>query len=170
MTRIAIFSFLGACGYKFVMRPFITFILPVFSVLILGCASTPPALVPSPTHVQGLAVVAQTEAAEQALGGKKTLIIQNTRHQAELFTILEMNKTDAPTSSIDISSHDFVVKWKLRNEKDMDRSQLYLQLGNPKRFVYESDLGGITKKYIIKVPDEDARVVWSVIGVTPAAL
>lgn len=87
-----------------------------------------------------------------------------------MFTILEMNKTDAPTSSIDISSHDFVVKWKLRNEKDMDRSQLYLQLGNPKRFVYESDLGGITKKYIIKVPDEDARVVWSVIGVTPAAL
>ncbi len=81
-----------------------------------------------------------------------------------------MNKTDAPVSSVDLVSHDFVVKWKLRNNEGMDRSQLYLRLNSPKTFIYESDLGGSTKKYVIKMEAEDARTVWNAVGITPPGL
>ena len=149
------------------MRLLLVILLSFILILAEGCASTPPALIPAPTHVQGLAIIPQTEAAKKALGRNQPLIIQNSQQQSNLFSVLEMNKTDASTSNLDVASHDFVVRWKLNDENGMDRSQLYLRLGNPKTFVYESDLGGSTRKYIIKVPDEDARAVWKVVGVTP---
>jgi len=136
----------------------------------MGCATPPPALLPVPTQVQGLAVVPQTVAGENALGRKQPLIIQDHHQQAILFSVLEMNKTDAPTSNVDVSNHDFVVKWKLQNQEGMDRSQLYLRLSSPHSFVYESDLGSSTKKYTIKTNSADAKKVWGAIGITPAEL
>jgi len=136
----------------------------------LGCASTPQALVPSSAQVLGLAVIPQTEAAERALGRKQPLIVQDTAKQADLFRALELNKDDAGVAGIDMVTHDFVVKWKMRNMDQMDKSQLYLRLSSPRTLIYESDLGGTTKKYVIKVDTDDAKAVWSAIGVVPPGL
>ena len=152
------------------MKLFTLLAVFVLGVLLTGCTSTPPVLTPAPTQVQGLAVIPKTAAAQEALGGTKPLIIQNEAQQAKLFSVLEMNKNAASTSGATLTSHDFVVKWKLHDKAEMDRSQLYLRLGSPKTFVYESDLGGSTKKYIIRMPDEDAKTVWNIIGVKPANL
>jgi len=135
-----------------------------------GCTSTPPVLTPAPTQVQGLAVIPKTSAAQEALGRKQPLIIQDESQQMKLFTVLEMNKNDASTSGATMAPHDFIIRWKLHNENEMDRSQLYLRLGNPKNFVYESDLGRSTKKYVIKMSKEDAQTVWNIVGVKPASL
>ncbi len=81
-----------------------------------------------------------------------------------------MNKTDAPVSGIDTTAYDFVIKWKLRNDKDLDRSRLYLRLSSPRTFVYESDLGGSVKKYNIKTDTDDAKKIWNTIGVLPESL
>ena len=93
-----------------------------------------------------------------------------TSQQAALFSVLELNKDDAPVSSVDFVTHDLIVKWKIRNQEEMDRSQLYLRLNNPRTFIYESDLGGTTKRYVIKVEPNDAKIVWNAIGVTPPGL
>jgi hypothetical protein len=60
--------------------------------------------------------------------------------------------------------------WKMRNQKEMDRSQLFLRLNNPRTFIYESDIGRSTKKYVIKVDTKDAKTVWNAIGITPPGL
>ena len=142
----------------------------VLGIPLAGCASTPPVLTPAPTQVQGLAIVPKTAAAQEALGRKQPLIIQDEFQQTKLFTVLEMNKNDASTSGATMVSHDFVIRWKLHNENEMDRSQLYLRLGNPKSFVYESNLGGSTKKYVIRMSKEDAQTIWNIAGVKPAIL
>ena len=140
-------------------------------VTISGCASTPPPLMPSSEQVIGLAVIPQTKVAEKAVGQKEYVIIQNKNQNASLFSVLEMNKQDAPITSFDdYVIHDFVVKWKIRDQKKMDRSQLYLRLNKPRTFIYESHLGGMTKKYVIKVETNDAKTVWNAIGITPPGL
>jgi len=142
----------------------------VLCVVINGCASKPLALIPTSSQVIGIAVIPQTDAAEKVLGRKEPLIIQDAHRLETLFSVLEMNKDDAPITSVDLVSHDFVVKWRIRNLENMDRSQLYLRLNNPRMFIYESDLGGTTKKYVIKVEADDAKTVWKAIGVTPPGL
>ena len=149
---------------------YMMFFAAIFFFASLGCASTPPALVPMPSQVQGLAVIPKTEAGEKALGQKQPRIIQSNDQQANLFHVLEINKGDASTTSIDFAKHDFVVKWKLRNDEDLDRSQLYLRLSSPQTFVYESDLGSSVKKYVIKTNARDAKKFWDVIGVSPSGL
>lgn len=136
------------------------------SFLFFGCVSTPPALLPTSTQVQGIAVIPKTETAKKALGRQQPRIVQCQNHQTVLFSVLEMNKTDK-TTSIDTDASDYVIKWKLRNNDNLDRSQLYLRLSSPKTFVYESDLGSCTKKYAIKTNAEDAKKIWNIVGVTP---
>jgi len=152
------------------MKLFTLITVFVLGILLVGCASTPPVLTPAPTQVQGLAVIPKTAAAQEALGRKQPLIIQDESQQTKLFTVLEMNKNDASTSGATMASYDFAIRWKLHNESEMDRSQLYLRLGNPKNFVYESDLGGSTKKYVIRMSKEDAQTIWNIAGVKPATL
>jgi hypothetical protein len=152
------------------MRFFTLIAVFVLGISLAGCASTPPVLTPAPTQVQGLAVIPKTAAAQEALGRKQPLIIQDESQQTKLFTVLEMNKSDASTSGATMASHDFVIRWKLHNESEMDRSQLYLRLASPKSFVYESDLGGSTKKYVIRMSKEDAQTIWNIAGVKPTTL
>ena len=138
-------------------------------VVTFGCASAPQALVPSSSQVLGLAVIPQTKAAESALGRHQPLIVQDVQKQSALFRVLEINKEDASVSSGDTEA-DFIVKWKMRSMDKMDKSQLYLSLNNPRTLIYESDLGGTTKKYVIKVETDDADIVWNAIGVLPPGL
>ena len=149
---------------------FLVILIYVLVIMTLGCVSTPQALVPSSSQVIGLAVIPQNEAAEKALGRKQPLIVLDHQKQDALFSVLEINKDNAPVSSVDFVSHDFIVKWKIRNENTLDRSQLFLRLNNPCTFIYESDLGGTTKKYVIKVDTDDAKIVWNAIGVSPTGL
>lgn len=147
------------------------FFAAIFFLAGIGCASTPPALLPMSSQVQGLAVIPKTESGEKALGQKQPRIIQNEKQQAELFNAIEINKADASTTSLaDLATHDFVVKWKLRDDNDLDRSRLYLRLNSPRTFIYESDLGSSVKKYVIKMDARDAKKVWDAIGVSPSGL
>jgi len=146
-------------------------LLVVLNTMILGCASTPPPLMPSSSQVIGIAVIPQTKAAEKVLGQKEPMIVQNSSRQEILFSALEINKDGAAVTSFDdYVTHDFVVKWKICGQKKMDRSQLFLRLNNPRTFVYESDHGGFSKKYVIKVDKDDAKTVWNAVGITPPGL
>jgi len=137
----------------------------------VGCASTPPPLMPASTQVIGLAVIPLTNTAEKILGQKEPVIVQNSWQLESLFTVLEINKDDAPVTSFDnYVTHDFVVKWKIHGQKKMDRSQLFLQLNKPCTLIYESDQRGISKKYVIKVDTDDARIVWNAAGIQPPGL
>ena len=109
--------------------------------------------------------------AKKAIGQSEPVIVQNSQQLETLFSVLEMNKNDASVSSFDdFVTHDFVVMWKIRGQKKMDRSQLFLRLKKPQTFVFESDLGGVAKKYVIKVGADDAKVVWKAVGITPPGL
>ncbi|MDR1383368.1 MAG: hypothetical protein LBJ67_05925 [Planctomycetaceae bacterium] len=145
----------------------ITFLILFFFSFInfSGCASAPPVLIPSPNQVKGLAVVAQSEVGENVLGASKPIIITDSNTRETLFSLLELNKSDASLSSFDISSCDFVITWKLAGEERMDRSRLYLRLNTPNTFVYLSDLGSTTQKYTIRMDEEDAQKIWDLIGI-----
>ena len=98
-------------------------------------------------------------------------MVFNRQQTDTLFSVLEMNKNEALVTSFDdFVTHDFVIRWKIHNQKKMDRSQLFLRLNKPRTFVYESDLGGMMKKYVIKVDTDDAKTVWSTVGITPPGL
>ena len=138
---------------------------------MIGCVSTPPPLMPSSAQVIGIALIPQTKDAEKVLGQKEPVIIQNGRHQEMLFFALEINKDGAPVTSFDdYVTHDFVVKWKIRGQKKMDRSQLFLRLNKPRIFIYESDLGDFSKKYVITVNTDDAKIIWNAVGIMPPGL
>ena len=105
------------------------------------------------------------------MGQKEPKIIQNDGRHEALFSVLEINKDGAPVSSFDdYVAHDFVVKWKIHGQKKMDRSQLYLRLNKPRTFVYESDHGRFSKKYVINVNKNDAKTIWNAVGITPPGL
>ena len=142
----------------------------LLSGMICACSSAPPALLPTSAHIQGLAVIPRTESGKKSLGHQKPLIVQDEQQRTILFSILEMNKTDASTTSIDTDSFDYVIKWKLRDQGKLDRSKLYLRLSSPQLFIYESDLGSSTRKFAIKTDSADAKKIWDIIGVTPEGL
>jgi len=140
-------------------------------ITMMGCASTPPPLMPSSAQVIGLAVIPQTKAAEKVLGQKEPIIVQNSQQLEALFSALEINKDGAPVTSFDdFVTHDFAVKWKIRGQNKMDRSQLFLRMNKQCTFVYESDFGGVSKKYVIQVDADDAKIVWNAVGIKPPGL
>ncbi|MDR1492797.1 MAG: hypothetical protein LBT05_08755 [Planctomycetaceae bacterium] len=147
----------------------IAFVLLFFSPFIplTGCASAPPALIPAPNYVKGLAVIPQSEVGENVLGASQPIIITDSHVSETLFSLLEYNKSDASPSSLDIFSYDFAIAWKLAEKEGMDRSRLYLRLNSPNTFVYLSDLGASTQKYIIRMNQEDSQKVWDLIGIAP---
>jgi len=170
------FSLIEFLPHSDIMKRFSLFeqlllMIVVAFMTIMGCASSPTPLVPVSSQIIGLAVIPQTKVAENALGHKEPRIVQNHYQQEELFSVLEINRDHAPVTSFDdYVTHDFVVKWKIRGQNKMDRSQLFLRMNKPRTLVYESDHGGFTKKYVFRVGKEDAKIVWNTIGITPPGL